>query len=172
MLLSHNSRSPAPRRGCATLCQISDVSTPKVLRLHSTVSDRVMDELSHILERCNIRIIAERPGSFHRQMLSFMHTVKAPSFSNSQISSSPTYIDGPRSFTLIDVMIFDPAAPSYVDSSATSAQHCHRALEAAGPRDYFGLRRRPPPGTRMRICTLVVSSFGSLGPGSPSPSPD
>ena len=72
-------------------------------------------------------------------------------------------LDGPRSFTLIDVKIFDPAAPSYADSSAKSAQHRHRALEAAGPREYFGASRRPPPGSRMRICTFVVSSFGSLG---------
>ena len=47
------------------------VRCPKGLRLHSTVSDRVRDELAYILERCNIRIIAERPGS-HRQMSSFM----------------------------------------------------------------------------------------------------
>ena len=38
------------------------------LRLqHSTISDRVRDELAYILERCNIRVITERPGS-HRQM--------------------------------------------------------------------------------------------------------
>ena len=67
-------------------------------------------------------------------------------------------LDGPRSFTLIDVKIFDPAATSYADSSAKSAQHRHRALEAAGPREYFGASRRPPPGSRMRICTFVVSS--------------
>jgi len=73
-------------------------------------------------------------------------------------------LDDPRSFTLIDVKIFDPAAPTYADSSAkSSAQHRHRALEAAGPREYFGASRRPPPGSRMRICTFVVSSFGSLG---------
>ena len=47
------------------------VRCPKGLRLHSTVSDRVRDELAYILERCNIRIIAERQGS-HRQMSSFM----------------------------------------------------------------------------------------------------
>jgi len=31
----------------------------------------------------------------------------------------------------------------------------HRALEAAGPRDYFGPSRRPPPGARMRVVTFV-----------------
>ena len=60
-------------------------------------------------------------------------------------------LDGLRSFTLIDVKIFDPAAPSDADSSAKSAEHRHRALEAAGPREYFGASRRPPPGTRMSI---------------------
>ena len=136
------------------------VRCPKGLRLHSTVSDRVRDELAYILERCNIRIIAERPGS-HRQMSSFMLR------EGSSLLKQPDIIipdlDGPRSFTLIDVKIFDPAAPSYADSSAKSAQHRHRALEAAGPREYFGASRRPPPGSRMRICTFVVSSFGSLG---------
>ena len=42
----------------------------KGLRLHGAVSDRVRDELCFILERCRIRIIAERPAS-HRQMTSF-----------------------------------------------------------------------------------------------------
>ena len=39
----------------------------------------------------------------------------------------------------------------------------YRALEGAGPREYFGASRRPPPGSRMRICNFVVSSFGPLG---------
>ena len=39
----------------------------------------------------------------------------------------------------------------YVKATAKSALHRHRALEAAGPRDYFGPSRRPPPGARMRV---------------------
>ena len=39
-------------------------------RLHGAVSDKVRDELCCILERCGIRLVAERSGS-HRQMLSF-----------------------------------------------------------------------------------------------------
>ena len=136
------------------------VNCPKGLRLHSTVSDRVRDELAYILERCNIRVIAERPGS-HQQMSSFMLR------EGSSLLKQPDIIipdlDGPRSFTLIDVKICDPAAPSYAAASAKSAQHRHQTLEAAGPREYFGPSRRPPPGSRMRICTFVVSSFGSLG---------
>ena len=57
---------------------------------------------------------------------------------------------------------FDSAAPFYAVSPAKSAQHRQRALEVAGPRKYFGASRRLPPGSRMRICTFVVSSFGSL----------
>ena len=143
------------------------VRCPKGLRLHNPVSDRVRDELAHILERCNTRIIAERPGP-HRQMSSFM--LREGSFFLKQPDIIVPDLDGPRSFThtLIDVKIFDPAAPSYAHSSAKSAQHRHRALEAAGPREYFGASRRPPPGSRMRICTFVVSSFGSLGTRKPS----
>ena len=44
-----------------------------------------------------------------------------------------------------------------------SALHRHLALEAVGPRDYFGPSRRPPPGARMRVVTFVISTFGSLG---------
>ena len=69
----------------------------------------------------------------------------------------------PRSFTLIDIKIVDPSAASYVSATAKSALHRHRALEAAGPRDYFGPSRRPPPGARMRVVTFVCSTFGSLG---------
>jgi len=69
----------------------------------------------------------------------------------------------PRSFTIIDIKVVDPSAASYVHATAKSALHRHRALEAAGPRDYFGPSRRPPPGARMRVVTFVVSTFGSLG---------
>ena len=57
----------------------------------------------------------------------------------------------PRTFTIIDIKIVDPSAASYVKATAKSALHRHRALEAAGPRDYFGPSRRPPPGARMRV---------------------
>ena len=145
------------------------VGCPKGLRLHSAVSDRVKDELAYILERCNIRVIAERPGS-HRQMSSFM--LHEGSSLLKQLDIIIPDLDGPRWFTLIDAKIFDPAAPSFADSSAKSAQHRHRALEAAGPREYFGASRRPPPGSRMRICTFVLSSFGSLGTQALGPRPD
>ena len=68
------------------------VRCPKGLRLHSTVSDRVRDD--------NIRVIAERPGS-HRQMSSFMLR-EGSSLLKQQYIIIPD-LDGPRSFTLIDV---------------------------------------------------------------------
>jgi len=52
---------------------------------------------------------------------------------------------------------------SYSYTMYLEPKHRHRALEAAGPRDYFGPSRRPPPGARMRVVTFVVSTFGSLG---------
>ena len=64
-------------------------------------------------------------------------------------------LDGPRSFTLIDVKVTNPAASSYADAASKSALHRHRALEAVAPREYFGSSRRPPPGSRMRIYTFL-----------------
>jgi len=45
--------------------------------------------------------------------------------------------------------------------TSKSALHRHRALETAGPRDYFGPSRSPLPGARMRLVTFVVSTFGT-----------
>ena len=47
--------------------------------------------------------------------------------------------------------------------TSKSALHRHRALETAGPHDYFGPSRRTPRGARMRVVTFVVSTFGSFG---------
>ena len=69
------------------------------------------DELFYVLERCNIRIIAEQLGS-HRQISCFMH--RKGSFLLKQPDLIVPDLDGPRFFTLIDVKIFDPAAPSYM----------------------------------------------------------
>ena len=64
----------------------------------------IRDELAYILERCNIRVMAERPGS-HRQMSSFMLR------EGSSLLKQPDIIipdlDGRRPFTLIDVKIFE-----------------------------------------------------------------
>ena len=126
----------------------------KGLRLHGAVSDKVRDELCFILERCGIRTIAERPGS-HRQMTSFRQR-EGPFFLKTPDLVLPD-LDAPRAFTIVDIKIVDPAAASYVDMTSKTALHRHRALEIAGPRDYFGPSRRPPPGARMRLVTFVIS---------------
>ena len=56
----------------------------------------------------------------------------------------------------------DPAAASYVNMNSKCALHRHRALEIAGPRDYFGPSRSLPPGARMRVVTFAISTFGSF----------
>jgi len=101
----------------------------KGLRLHGAVSDRVRDELCFILERCGIRSIAERPQS-HRQMLSFRQREGA------FLLKTPDLVlpcfDAPRSFTIVDIKVIDPAAASYVNMTSKSPLHRHRALEVAG----------------------------------------
>ena len=122
------------------------------------------DEPCFVLERCGIRAIAERPLS-HRQMTSFRQREGAFLLKTPDLMMLQDFDASPCSFTIIDIkiQIVDPAAASYVKSTAKSALHRHRALEAAGPRDYFGPSRRSPPGARMRVVTFVVSTFGSLG---------
>ena len=71
--------------------------------------------------------------------------------------------DAPRSYTIVDIKIVDPAAAFYVNMTSKSALHRHGALEIAGPLDYFGPSRSPPPGARMRVVTFVISTIGSLG---------
>ena len=132
----------------------------KGLRLHGAVSDKVRDELYFILERCGIRTIAERSLS-HRQMTSFRQREGAFLLRTPDLVLPD--LDAPRSFTIVDIKIVDPAAASYVNMTSKSALQRHRALEIAGPRDYFGPSRRPPPGARMRVVTFVISTFGSLG---------
>jgi hypothetical protein len=53
--------------------------------------------------------------------------------------------DAPRSFTIVDIKIVDPAAASYINMTSRSALHRNRALEIAGPRDYFGPSQFPEP---------------------------
>ena len=97
------------------------VRCPKGLRLHSTVSDRVRDELAYILNRCNIRIIVERPGS-HRQMSSFM--LREGSFLLKQPDIIVPDLDSPRSFTLIDVVTHRRILPSsLLPLHASSMRH-------------------------------------------------
>ena len=136
------------------------VSCRKGLRLHSAVSDRVRDVLVDLLQAAGSKVIAERPGS-HRQVTEFLALegrclLKQPDLVLSDF-------DAPRSFTVIDVKVCDPAAPTYRTRSGNCALFRHSQLERCGPKDYFGVSGSPPPGVRMRVVTFVVSTFGSLG---------
>tara|TARA_B100000524_G_scaffold62689_1_gene28987 strand:+ start:599 stop:949 length:351 start_codon:yes stop_codon:yes gene_type:complete len=82
----------------------------KALRLHGAVSDKVRDELCFILERCGIRTIAERALS-HRQMTSFRQREGAFLLKTPDLVVPD--LDAPRSFTIVDIKIVDPAAASY-----------------------------------------------------------
>ena len=89
----------------------------------SATADRVRDELCFILERCGIRSIAERPQS-HRQMLSFRQREGA------FLLKTPDLVlpcfDAPRSFTIVDIKVIDPAAASYV--TMTYQSHLFTAI--------------------------------------------
>ena len=82
----------------------------KGLRLHGAVSDKVRDELCFILERCGIRTIAERALS-QRQMTSFRQREGAFLLKSPDLVVPDLY--APRSFTIVDIKIVDPAAASY-----------------------------------------------------------
>ena len=75
-------------------------------RLHGAVSDKVRDELCFILERCGIRTIAEHPLS-HRQMTSFGQREGALLLKTPDLVLAD--FDAPRSFTIVDIKIVDPA---------------------------------------------------------------
>ena len=136
------------------------VNCRKGLRLHCAVSDRVRDTLVDLLQAAGEKVVAERPGT-HRQITEFM------ALEGRSLKKNPDLVlcnfDGPRSFTVIDVKVCDPAAPTYRTRSGDCALFRHSQLERDGPKDYFGQSRTPPPGNRMRVVTFVVSTFGSLG---------
>ena len=71
--------------------------------------------------------------------------------------------DATRSFTIIVHRHQDCGPSCRFNMTSRSALHRHRALEIAGPRDYFGPSRRPSPGARMRVVTFVISTFGAFG---------
>ena len=80
------------------------------MRLHCAVSDRVRDTLVDLLQAAGEKVVAERPGS-HRQVTEFM------ALEGRSLKKNPDLVlcnfDGPRSFTVIDVKVCDPAAPTY-----------------------------------------------------------
>ena len=95
---------------CGTSCA---AVSRKGLRLHGAVSDNARDaEICFILERCRIRTIAERLGS-HRQMTSVRQHEGAFLLLKTPGLVLPD-LDAPRSFTIVDIKVVDPAAASYV----------------------------------------------------------
>jgi hypothetical protein len=73
-------------------------------------------------------------------------------------------LDGAQSFTLVDLKVTDVGGPTAVSrlhsSTVRFASHSH--LVRQGPVDYFGPSGTPPPSSRMRVVTFVVSTFGSI----------
>ena len=74
-------------------------------------------------------------------------------------------LDGPRSYTLIDVKVFDPAGDThvYAHHSDTTRLAAHSHMERTTPRTYFGPTGTPPDHLRMRLITFALSTFGALG---------
>ena len=116
---------------------------PPALLHITTQKDLIIYVLVDLLVAAGLNVIAERPGS-HRQMTTFraaegLALLKSPDL-------ALVGFDGPGSFTLIDVKVVDPAAPSYCSRlTGREALGRHRELERAGPLDYFGPGRSPPP---------------------------
>ena len=102
------------------------VNCRKGLRLHCAVSDRVRDTLVDLLQAAGEKVVAERPGS-HRQVTEFM------ALEGRSLKKNPDLVlcnfDGPRSFTVIDVKVCDPAAPTYRTRSGDCALFRHSQLE-------------------------------------------
>ena len=111
------------------------VNCRKGLRLHCAVSDRVRDTLVDLLQAAGEKVVAERPG-IHKQVTEFM------ALEGRSLKKNPDLVlcnfDGPRSFTVIDVKVCDPAAPTYRTRSGDCALFRHSQLERDGPKDYFG----------------------------------
>ena len=106
--------------------------------------------------------IAERPLS-HRQMTSFRQREGAFLLKTPDLVLAD--FDAPRSITIVDIKIVDPAAASYVKSTAKSAlQGAIVPWRLPAPVTItLGHPGGPPPGALMRVVTFIVSTFDSLG---------
>jgi hypothetical protein len=115
-------------------------------------------------------VIAERPGAGgHHAIDQWMIT-----HGTGRLQHRPDLVlaglDGPGTFTIIDVKVFDPAGPTWVARSHTDrvARAAHTVLERERtPRQYFGptgaLDPADPLCGRMRLCTFTLSTFGAFG---------
>ena len=74
-------------------------------------------------------------------------------------------LDGPGTYTLIDVKVHDPAGSTWVNTHHTDTIRlaAHRRLQRHWPHIYFPTTAgRPPP--RLRLVTFAISTFGSFSP--------
>ena len=92
------------------------------------------DTLVDLLQAAGEKVVAERPGT-HRQITEFM------ALEGRSLKKNPDLVlcnfDGPRSFTVIDVKVCDPAAPTYRTRSGDCALFRHSQLERDGSKEYW-----------------------------------
>ena len=140
------------------------VPCPHGIRLGRTASDRVRDALVSLCDSVfgASRVIAERPGS-HTAINHFMATAGAGLLHRPDLLIRD--LDGPGSYTLIDVKVFDPAGDTHVavHHSDTTRLAVHSHMERVTPRIYFGPTDSPPDHLRVRLVTFTLSTFGALG---------
>ena len=76
-------------------------------------------------------------------------------------------LDGPGSFTLIDIKVTDSCGPTAVSRlhSDTTRHASHSHISRQSSLDYWGSPQgTPPPGVRMRLVTFVISAAGAISP--------
>ena len=76
-------------------------------------------------------------------------------------------LDGPESFTLIDIKVTDSCGPTAVSRlhSDTTRHASHSHISRQSSLDYWGSPQgTPPPGVRMRLVTFVISAAGAISP--------
>ena len=106
------------------------------------------------------RVLAERPAS--REIQDFMLRFPA-------LGHRPDLVlvdlDGPGTYTLIDVKVFDPAGPGWITRHHTDTTRlaAHLWHQRYWPRVYFPTTDGVAP-PRLRLITFCISTFGSFGP--------
>ena len=142
------------------------VQCPHGIRLHTTVHDPTRDTLAGILTAAlgPSRVVSEWTGSL-RQMREWMLT------HGSALPKQPDIVicdlDGPGSFTLIDIKVTDSCGPTAVSRlhSDTTRHASHSHISRQSSLDYWGSPQgTPPPGVRMRLVTFVISAAGAISP--------
>ena len=148
------------------------VQCPHGIRRPATCHDEVRDALVAILDAALPQgmVLAERPGHGGHGGIDRWWDEHG----DGRLLHRPDIVlcglDGPTTFTLIDVKTFDPAGPTWVARSHTDTtpRAAHVAWESErAPRQYFGAAGRlidaDPMRGRMRLCTFALSTFGAFG---------